>query len=177
MNLISRISRIFVVYCALFALSGGADAFAADGFEIRTARGKVYRNCKVLKADPHGLSFRHSNGVAKIAFEDLDQSLQKKYNYKKEEAEEFIRAHDAPSAPALPAMIQPIPLPGFSASMAPMIQASLPYAYTYPPVYWGSGGAYYGSAGYGSAGYGNHGVRTTRHGDSDRRRASHGGRR
>ena len=34
-----------------------------------------------------------------------------------------------------------------------MIQASLPYAYTYPPVYWGSGGAYYGSAGYGNPAY------------------------
>lgn len=49
----------------------------------------TYKDVVVLKVEPDGLRVRHSEGVRKIPYEELPESLQKFYNFKKEEAADF----------------------------------------------------------------------------------------
>lgn len=58
-----------------------------------TIYGQHYTKVEVLKADPDGLLFRHAKGIAKIPFANLSEDVQKRFNYKPEAAEAFVKEH------------------------------------------------------------------------------------
>ena len=53
---------------------------------IRTRSGVTYKHVKVLEVQPDRLRIMHSFGVTSIDFEDLPDSLQKRYHYEPENA-------------------------------------------------------------------------------------------
>lgn len=55
-----------------------APAIAED---IETLDHRVYRDAKVTRAEPDGLTVMHSAGIAKIPFEELSDDLRAKYHY------------------------------------------------------------------------------------------------
>lgn len=72
--------------CAIaivFALKLG---FAEDGElpvypELRTSEGKVYTDCKVKKVEVDALIFEHREGMARVSFFDLDESIRDEYDF------------------------------------------------------------------------------------------------
>src|SRR5947207_11768399 len=59
-------------------LLAATSSFAAD---ITTRDGTTYRNVEVTGVDADGIRVMHSNGVAKLRFEELPEALQKQYHY------------------------------------------------------------------------------------------------
>ena len=66
-----------------------------EPFDMKTLRGKPYTDCKVLKVDPDGLFFRHSRGMAKLSFSDLPEDIRNRFDYDSEEADKFVKKHQA----------------------------------------------------------------------------------
>jgi len=48
---------------------------------ITTAKGITYQNCRLTRAEPDGLSFTHSKGIAKIPFWELPPAFAKEHGY------------------------------------------------------------------------------------------------
>ncbi len=72
----------------------GHDGEYRDGERIfRTNRGLEYYDCEIIGRDPHGVTFRHRGGVAKLAYADLPKSEQTAFGYDRDEAEKFVRRH------------------------------------------------------------------------------------
>ncbi|MEK6248766.1 MAG: hypothetical protein N2C12_11340 [Planctomycetales bacterium] len=63
------VSSAIVLLALIFA---GGRAWATD---VDTADGRHFSNCSVLKADGLGIYFRHSNGIARVLYEDLSDKL------------------------------------------------------------------------------------------------------
>lgn len=86
-----------MIFGAALAVSSPLTSLAGGGgeasFSFQTESGKSYRGCKVLKVDPDGLTFSHSQGIAKIAFTELSEEMQKQHGYDKEKSDEFIKKH------------------------------------------------------------------------------------
>ena len=59
-------------------LLAATSTFAAD---ITTRYGTTYHNVEVTGVDADGIRVMHSNGVAKLRFEELPEPLQKQYHY------------------------------------------------------------------------------------------------
>lgn len=66
--------QIIILLCLVCSWT----CFALD---ITTRAGTTYRNCEVTKVDPDSLTIRHSDGVAKIQFEDIPKSLLTQHHY------------------------------------------------------------------------------------------------
>lgn len=66
-------------------------ASAADPTTIETVRGKVYRQCRILKHEPDGVSFAHSQGVAKVLFAEIREPLRTELGYDVKKADAFER--------------------------------------------------------------------------------------
>lgn len=69
---------LFILLIATLAISGG------QGQEIpllTSKTGKVYEKARVMAVEATGLKIIHAAGVARIAFEDLSEELQKQYHY------------------------------------------------------------------------------------------------
>ena len=64
--------------CLLILLLAATSSFAAD---ITTRDGTTYHNVEVTGVDADGIRVMHSNGVAKLRFEELPEPLQKQYHY------------------------------------------------------------------------------------------------
>jgi len=47
--------------------------------KLQTTQGRTYREVLILGADRHGLTFRHREGIAKIAFPDLSENVRMLY--------------------------------------------------------------------------------------------------
>ena len=60
---------------------------------ITTQSGKTYRDVELLTADSAGLLFRHSQGVAKVDFEDLSNNLREMFQVEVDPAEEIEGAN------------------------------------------------------------------------------------
>ena len=60
---------------------------------IETDHGRVYQNVEVLHRDPHGITFRHSKGIAKIPFSELSSEIRGRYQYDKDDALKFLNEH------------------------------------------------------------------------------------
>ena len=62
--------------------------------EITTRAGKVYKNTKIERVDPSGITISYSMagggfGITKITFDQLSPELQKQYGYNSQEAAKF----------------------------------------------------------------------------------------
>lgn len=65
----------------------------SKGKTFRTNRGREYYDCDIIGRDPHGVTFRHRGGVAKLAFADLPRAEQIVYNYDRDDARDFVKKH------------------------------------------------------------------------------------
>jgi len=71
-------------YLAAFALLVAIAAplhADSDSSTVMTRTGKSYQNCKVIKVSPDGVTFRHSKGIAKVLFVDMNEAAQEKFGY------------------------------------------------------------------------------------------------
>jgi len=71
---------------------------------ITTLSGQTYSGCKLIHVYPDGISFEHSQGVAKVAFTDLDSSFAKTFNYDPVAGQKY-EAAQAQQAAASDAMV------------------------------------------------------------------------
>lgn len=60
---------------------------SADVIDLTTTTGRTYRQCRIVKMEPDGLSFRHANGAGKVLFKDLTKDLREHFDY------DPVRAH------------------------------------------------------------------------------------
>ena len=49
--------------------------------DITTRKGVTYKQATITRVEPDGVRVSHTDGAAKIAFEDLPDALQRQYNY------------------------------------------------------------------------------------------------
>lgn len=68
--------------------------------DIRTSSGEIYKNCKVTKAEPDGITIFHSKGVAKIPFANLSQDYQRQFNYNPSNSAAYAEAQAKQNAEA-----------------------------------------------------------------------------
>ena len=59
--------------------------------DLAAVDGRIYRNVQVWKAEPDGVTFRHDEGLTKLAFPLLPEDWQKKYGYNPEAAAAYQR--------------------------------------------------------------------------------------
>lgn len=74
-------------FASLFADDPGSFGHLA---ELRTNDGKQYQTVEIIKIDPNGVIFRHSKGIAKVVFPDLNPALQERFGYDPAAAEAFV---------------------------------------------------------------------------------------
>jgi hypothetical protein len=63
----------------------------AEVMDLITTSGRTYRNCRVVKVEPDGVSFRHDHGAGKVLFKDLTSKLREHFGYDQIKAD----AHEA----------------------------------------------------------------------------------
>lgn len=71
-------------------LSCAVSSLRAETLELTTVTGKSYHQCRVVKIEPDGVSFRHANGAGKVLFTDLTKPLRDHFGYDPVKA----RAHE-----------------------------------------------------------------------------------
>lgn len=75
-----KIHTLLLGLSLFFSLSTGLRA--DDGVhELSTSTGKTYRSCQILKVEIDGVSFRHSQGMAKVLFTDLNAKWRDHFGY------------------------------------------------------------------------------------------------
>jgi hypothetical protein len=70
----------FALFALLLALASPLHA-DSDSTSVMTRTGKSYHQCKVIKVSPDGVTFRHSKGIAKVLFVDMNETSQERYGY------------------------------------------------------------------------------------------------
>lgn len=78
---------------ALVALVVASAPSVKAGETLQTVRGKQFHDCQILSKDPHGLTFRHRDGIAKLAFADMPAKAQKRFAFDAKAAQAFVRPH------------------------------------------------------------------------------------
>jgi len=53
----------------------------AETITLTTTTGRAYQQCRIVKMEPDGVSFRHANGAGKILFKDLTKELREHFDY------------------------------------------------------------------------------------------------
>jgi hypothetical protein len=61
-------------------------AQAAPIAKITTLTGKTYRQCQIVRVHPDGVSFRHTDGAAKVLFTDLSKEWRARLGYDADKA-------------------------------------------------------------------------------------------
>lgn len=78
----SNHSIMKMILFSLLALSWSVtSAQSADPTTIETLYGKTYQQCRILKREPDGVSFSHSQGMAKVLYADLAEPLRTTLGY------------------------------------------------------------------------------------------------
>ena len=62
----------------------------AEVYDLSTVAGKTYHQCRVLKIELDGVSFKHANGIAKVLFKDLTPQWRNHFGYDADKA----KAHE-----------------------------------------------------------------------------------
>jgi hypothetical protein len=77
---------IHLALAATICTAASADP-ASSASSITTLSGKSYQNCRVLKTEPDGITFRHSRGIAKVLYSQMSEGVRDDLGYdaKKEE--------------------------------------------------------------------------------------------
>src|SRR5205814_2481547 len=58
-------------------------------FDLTTALGETFHNCRIIKALPDGITVAHDTGVTKIPFENLSEDWSIQFHYSPEKARAF----------------------------------------------------------------------------------------
>ena len=66
----------------------------AKPFELTTLIGEKFKNCRITKATPEGLTIVHDNGVSRISFTALSEEWRKMFDYDPQKAQEFAQAEE-----------------------------------------------------------------------------------
>ena len=85
-------AALFMAWNLSIVISPGQETEDIKG-TIKTEYGRVYREVEVLDRDPHGLTFRHAKGIAKIPFSEFSEEIRRKYQYDKKSALKFLNEH------------------------------------------------------------------------------------
>ena len=145
---IERFSKTTMLVAAVavgLPVSGIAGEGDGAPFSLKTERGKSYRGCKVRKVDPDGLTVSHSQGIAKIAFTELSEAVQKRHGYDKEKSEAFIKKHTEVVKKVVPARGAPrradmaLYLPSGAVNYGADYGYGYGYGYPYYSDYYGYG--------------------------------------
>jgi hypothetical protein len=86
MNRKCRRRRIVARVAALGFLSVVHNGAARD---LQTTTGVVYKDAKITRSEPDGLTISHATGVAKVPFVELPADIQRKYHYDPARAAEY----------------------------------------------------------------------------------------
>lgn len=81
-----RLPSVFVSSLLLSAVL----PLRAELLELITVTGKTYHQCRVVKIEPDGVSFRHASGAGKVLFKDLTKPLRDHFGFDPVKA----RAHE-----------------------------------------------------------------------------------
>lgn len=138
----------------------------SEPFDLETTRGRSFRDCEVLKVDPDGLTVSHRAGIAKIAFTELGEDVQKRFEFDAEKADKFIKSHtEAEVKKALPKEAAR-PMPPISGTLYNLSSYQGGWGWGGGVAGWGSpyldyggygvayGGGYGFAPGYGNVGHG-----------------------
>ncbi|MDB6137889.1 MAG: hypothetical protein JWO94_961 [Verrucomicrobiaceae bacterium] len=90
----------------LLAVSTLVGADEGEALHITTVGGQTYSQCQVVQMYPDGVAFRHSRGMAKILFTDLNPEWRQHFGYDAAKVEAYnqkvsedrIRARDVAAA-------------------------------------------------------------------------------
>jgi len=63
-----------------------------DRVDITVRSGEIYKNCKVTRTEPDGITVMYSKGIAKLPFSNLSDDYQNKYNYDPRKATSYAQA-------------------------------------------------------------------------------------
>jgi hypothetical protein len=69
-----------IVFSAFFC-GALCSTVRAEVIDLTTVTGKTYKQCRVVKLDPDGVLFRHSNGAGKVLFKDLIKPLRDHFGF------------------------------------------------------------------------------------------------
>ena len=53
----------------------------AETITLTTTAGRTYQQCRIVKMEPDGVSFRHAKGAGKVLFKDLTKDLREHFDY------------------------------------------------------------------------------------------------
>ena len=65
----------------LFGIGAAAVSTNTQAEDILAQRGKIYRDCRILSKDQYGVTFRHSGGVAKVAYTSMPAAQRGLYSH------------------------------------------------------------------------------------------------
>ncbi len=89
-----KTSFILVIITSLVTTLSFAAVTTAP-FDLTTKLGEKFKNCRVTKITPEGLTVVHDGGVARLSFSVLDEELRKYFNYDPVKAREYAAAEQA----------------------------------------------------------------------------------
>lgn len=67
---------------------------ATDRVDITTQSGEVFKNCKITRIEPDGITVMRTKGIVKISFADLPDEYRTKYGYDEDKAAKYTHTVD-----------------------------------------------------------------------------------
>lgn len=86
-----RFPQILTVAALLLLSSSALRADQGEDLAIQTVSGRMYRHCQVLRVYPDGVTFRHSEGMAKLLFTDMTPEWRQHFGYDAAKVEAYER--------------------------------------------------------------------------------------
>lgn len=87
-----KATLVLVVITSLMTVLRAVDT--SKPFDLITTLGEKFRNCRITKATPEGLTIVHDSGVAKLSFALLGEEWKKQFDYDPAKAREYAQAED-----------------------------------------------------------------------------------
>jgi hypothetical protein len=81
--------RLIPIASAIFLACSGFVVAKSDDLPVgtvRTVKGREFAECRLVKREPDGLTFRHRAGVVKLSFPELGRAWQLQHDYDPEKA-------------------------------------------------------------------------------------------
>ena len=82
------------------AAPAAVKAAAPAAPDLVTRSGKVYKQARVFRVEPDGITYMYVGGMSKIDFTELPDAVRKQYNYDPKAAAAFAQADEAAQAQA-----------------------------------------------------------------------------
>jgi hypothetical protein len=88
-----KTTLVLVVTMSLVATLGALDT--SKPFSLTTLVGQKFKNCRITKATPEGITVVHDGGVARLSFAVLGDEWKQHFNYDPEKAREYAEVEEA----------------------------------------------------------------------------------